>query len=112
VRAWGRFKDTVAVKSKDEGSLAGKAARGVIPWPVKGGKWKDVEKDEIEQFFRKAAPSEPGLAAVLKAERVRWHPDKMQQRFGANRLDDETVRTITAVFQVVDRLWTDTKDQR
>jgi hypothetical protein len=102
---WEKFTEIIAIKSKEEGSLAGKASRGVIPWPVETGSWKDATKEDFEDFFRNAPPSESDWAGVLKSERVRWHPDKMQQRFGANKLDDETVRTITAVFQVIDRLY-------
>ena len=102
--AWTRFGEVMASKSKEERSLEGKAARGVIPWPVEDGKWKHVGKEDVEEFFEKAVPDGES-ATVLKIERVRWHPDKMQQRFGANKLDEETIRTVTAVFQVVDRLW-------
>jgi hypothetical protein len=112
VSGWEHFKEVLVVKSKEEGSLEGKAARGIIPWPVESGKWKHIVKEDVEEFFNKAVPAEADLMGVLKAERVRWHPDKMQQRFGANKLDEETVRTITAVFQVVDRLWTDLREKK
>lgn len=102
---WEKFTEVVARKSKEEGSLAGKASRGIIPWPVETGSWKDATKEDFEDFFRNSPPSESDWAGVLKSERVRWHPDKMQQRFGANKLDEETVRTITAAFQVIDRLY-------
>jgi hypothetical protein len=112
IEGWERFKEVVAVKSKEEDSLEGKAGRGIIPWPVENGKWKHTKKEDVEDFFRNAVPTDADLSTVLKAERVRWHPDKMQQRFGANKLDEETVRTITAVFQVVDRLWTDMREKK
>lgn len=103
--------EVVATRSNEEGSLAGKAGRGIIPWPVESGRWKDAEREDIEDFFRNAPPVDDVLT-VLKAERVRWHPDKMQQRFGKNKLDDDTVKTITAAFQVVDRLWTDMQSRK
>lgn len=102
---WEKFTETLATKSRDEGALAGKASRGIIPWPVETGSWKNATKEDFEDFLRNAPPSESDWAGVLKTERVRWHPDKMQQRFGANKLDEETVRTITAAFQVIDRLY-------
>jgi hypothetical protein len=40
---------------------------------------------------------------ALKVERVRWHPDKVQQRFGGT-VDEGTMKVITGVFQVVDSL--------
>ncbi|KAF2434502.1 hypothetical protein EJ08DRAFT_551676, partial [Tothia fuscella] len=110
--SWEKFTSTVAIKSHEEGCLSGKAGRGIIPWPVESGRWKDATKEDVENFFRSAPPIDSDLAAILKVERVRWHPDKMQQRFGKNKLDEETVKTITAVFQVVDRLWGEMKGKR
>ena len=112
VKGWERFTEVLSTKSKEEGALEGKAGRGIIPWPVESGKWKDVEKEDVEQFFEKAVPADTEKMAILKTERVRWHPDKMQQRFGVNRLDEETVRKITAVFQVVDRLWGELREKK
>ena len=81
-----------------------------ISWPVESGKWQDVEKDAVEAFFRHGAGLEGViLGEVLKRERVRWHPDKMQQRAGSGGVDDETMKAVTAVFQVVDRLWGETR---
>lgn len=102
---WEKFSELLVTKSKEEGTLAGKASRGIIPWPVETGSWKNATKEDFEDFFRNAPPSESNWPSVLKTERVRWHPDKMQQRFGANKLDEETVRAITAAFQVIDRLY-------
>jgi len=82
--------------------------RDLIPWPVTSGLAKDINRDQIERFFlRGKAPArstDDAAAALLKTERVRWHPDKMQQRFGQH-VDGETMALITAVFQVVDGLW-------
>jgi hypothetical protein len=47
----------------------------------------------------------------LKEERVRWHPDKIQQRLGG-RVDEAVMRDVTAVFQIVDKLWTDTRSKQ
>ncbi|KAL9099249.1 MAG: hypothetical protein Q9163_005228 [Psora crenata] len=84
-----------------------------IPWPVKSGRWEDVAKEEVEAFYRHAPQTTGGpdvdLLDVLKKERVRWHPDKMQQRAGSDGLDAETMKRVTAVFQVVDRLWGEVK---
>jgi len=85
-----------------------------ISWPVESGSWKDVGKEEVERFFRKAPQAAGGeggkevdLGEVLKKERVRWHPDKMMQRAGSVGIDEGTMKVVTAVFQVVDRLWND-----
>ena len=81
-----------------------------ISWPVESGKWQDVEKEAVEAFFRHGAGLEGvDLGELLKRERVRWHPDKMQQRAGSGGIDNENMKAVTAVFQVVDRLWGETR---
>jgi hypothetical protein len=79
-------------------------ARDWIPWPVGSGKMKHVSKEEIEHFLRASNSWKADPAALLKVERVRWHPDKMQQRFGQH-IDVDTMSSVTAVFQIIDRLW-------
>lgn len=103
----------------------------MIPWPVESGRIRDIGKDAIESFFHQCSGSSSSateahtrqahLLGILKLERVRWHPDKMQQRLGLGGLastaragpsDDEddrerTMKAVTAVFQVVDRMWSE-----
>ncbi|KAK0623407.1 hypothetical protein B0T14DRAFT_516157 [Immersiella caudata] len=68
--------------------------------------------EEVRAFFVGGlALEEVGereFAARLKEERVRWHPDKMQQRLGG-KVDPEVMKDITTIFQVVDALWNDTR---
>jgi hypothetical protein len=78
--------------------------RQLIPWPVASGEWKDVSKEEVDHFFENSIAQKDSPSTLLKVERVRWHPDKMQQRFGQH-IDAETIKSVTAVFQVVDDLW-------
>lgn len=102
-----------ALKSRKLDDLSGgdaedahSRARKLIPWPTVTGRWKDVSKEDTEAFFRHAPGDRKGdLYTVLKAERVRWHPDKMMQRFGGTGIDQDTMKTVTAVFQVVDHMW-------
>jgi hypothetical protein len=87
--------------------------RNKIAWPVESGKRKDLKPEEIEDFIRKGTEksqaghesSRDALAAALKVERVRWHPDKMQQRYGFMEIDETTMRGVTATFQVFDNIW-------
>ncbi|EMD63823.1 hypothetical protein COCSADRAFT_37572 [Bipolaris sorokiniana ND90Pr] len=79
-------------------------ARDLIPWPVVSGQAKHVSKDEIERFLRTSKSWREDSVALLKAERVRWHPDKMQQRF-REHMDADTMKLVTAVFQIIDQLW-------
>lgn len=98
-----------------------------IPWPVERAKESEEKdgKNQEEAFAKKVRAffsggpqdddqyddsekheptTEKSLLARLRDERVRWHPDKMQQRLGGS-IDAVVMRDITAIFQVVDRLW-------
>jgi hypothetical protein len=90
---------------------SGESPRNMLPWPVASGNAKHVEKDEIERFLKTSPAWKEDASAMLKVERVRWHPDKMQQRFGQH-IDPDTVKLVTAVFQVVDRLWNERNGHR
>ena len=95
----------------DAGTNPVEAIRKRIPWPVLSGMRRDVNQAEVERFF-KHAPESSGAeydANLLKLERVRWHPDKVQQKAGSSTVDEETMRTITAVFQIIDQLWSNTR---
>ncbi|TKA81289.1 hypothetical protein B0A55_02858 [Friedmanniomyces simplex] len=74
-----------------------------VPWPVLAS--KPVIRANIEDFMRHApADDERTKLQSLKAERVRWHPDKVQQRL-AGAEDEGTMKLVTGVFQVVDALF-------
>ncbi|KAI1074376.1 hypothetical protein F5B20DRAFT_442058 [Whalleya microplaca] len=96
VEAWGKW----------DGGVEG------LAWPVASGRRKDVSADAVRDFFVMGVdPLEVGEAefvARLKEERVRWHPDKIQQRLGG-KVDEAVMRDVTAVFQIVDKLWSDTR---
>lgn len=81
-----------------------------MSWPVSSGRREDVEPDAVRDFFVNGLdPVEMGekeFLARLKEERVRWHPDKIQQRLG-DKFDDAVQRDVTAVFQIIDKLWSD-----
>jgi hypothetical protein len=93
--------------------------RNKIVWPVESGKRKDVSPQQIERFMLETAKSltasdQPGdepnrLLSNFKIERVRWHPDKVQQRFGSLDIDEGTLKGVTEVFQVMDRLYNERK---
>jgi hypothetical protein len=78
-----------------------------IPWPTLQN--RPATRPNIEAFMRHAPlasggdKSSAGRLQALKIERVRWHPDKVQQRF-AGAVDEGTMKVVTGVFQVVDSL--------
>lgn len=89
-----------------------KEGKKKIFWPVESGKMGDVRTGEVEKFFRGVAGTEGvDIGDVLKKERVRWHPDKMQQRAGDVGVDGGTMKVVTAVFQAVDRLWSEIRER-
>ncbi|EKV04039.1 Reticulocyte-binding protein 2 like a [Penicillium digitatum] len=93
-----------------EGS-APKPLRNLIFWPVRSGKRGDVRPQAVEEFMRHVpAPAE--LIGTLKVERIRWHPDKIQHRYGALGIDDVVMRGVTEVFQIVDRLWNEERERQ
>ena len=91
--------------------------RNKIAWPVETGKRQDVTREEIENFVRKGTANVEGTAGTdhfmnaIKSERVRWHPDKIQQRFGFMKVDEDTLKAVTAVFQVFDAIWNETRQR-
>ncbi len=103
---------------KSWGDLAdhSKSSAARIPWPVWEGSKEDISKEEIEAFFlngpTSGKPDQGDLLRTLKAERVRWHPDKMQQRLGGHGVDELKMRAITAVFQIIDRMWSELRDSK
>ncbi|KAH9866577.1 hypothetical protein J1614_008268 [Plenodomus biglobosus] len=97
---WDKLKNATKTPSQE----ADPQVRDLIPWPVLSGKAKHVAKDEIERFLQGTQAWKHDPTAVLKIERLRWHPDKMQHRFGQH-VEVDTMKLVTAVFQVVDRLW-------
>ena len=115
-RKRGRWKQAweAYVEAWDESGAHKAMERDKIRWPVESGRWKDVNKDEVERFFRcgpaGAGDFQASLAAILKRERVNWHPDRWQQRAGPAGMDEKTMKLVTAVFQVVDRMWSQSKE--
>lgn len=88
--------------------------RNKIAWPVESGSRKDIVRDEIERFVRKGISNSESkedesiaFANAIKVERVRWHPDKIQQRYGSLEIDEGTLKGVTAVFQIFDAIWND-----
>ncbi|KAI5781145.1 hypothetical protein EDC01DRAFT_244410 [Geopyxis carbonaria] len=77
-----------------------------IPWPVHSGDIQDINKQSVEEFILTArCGGDDQFLDTIKLERIRWHPDKAQQRWGNEGLSDEQMKAITTVFQTIDKLW-------
>ncbi|RFU29184.1 hypothetical protein B7463_g7163, partial [Scytalidium lignicola] len=98
------------------GGRSGRVTVAAIPWPVESGDYRDVKAGEVERFFlygpSGGQPTETQLNKVLKLERVRWHPDKIQQKLGGQDVDEAVIQRVTAVFQIIDRLWSELRDKK
>lgn len=92
-----------------EKQAAAQPLRNIILWPVRSGKRADVGPAAVEEFLRHAP--EAVLMNTLKKERIRWHPDKIQHRYGALGIDDVVMRSVTEVFQIIDRMWTEKRER-
>ncbi|EFX00219.1 hypothetical protein CMQ_7221 [Grosmannia clavigera kw1407] len=87
-----------------------------IPWPVvlDGGTNRPTGEElakEAGAFFSCSQDDDDAALRQLRDERVRWHPDKIQQRLGGS-VDAAVMRDVTAVFQVVDKLWAEARTRR
>ncbi|KAF3770138.1 hypothetical protein M406DRAFT_221821, partial [Cryphonectria parasitica EP155] len=85
-----------------------------IPWPTETGSRKELSEKGIRSFFVRGLDlrgfGSRAFSAKLKEQRVRWHPDKMQQRLGGKDMVEKSVMAdITMIFQVIDTLWDDTR---
>ena len=98
--AWDKLKhDVLAQPDNKDRSFSSND----MPWPTAIG--KPVNKANTEDFMRNAPRDQAHpLSSILKRERVRWHPDKVQQLF-AGHIDDDTMKRVTSVFQVIDELY-------
>lgn len=105
-KVFGANESTDAAGSSSSSSLA-----NLLFWPVQSGKRRDVSPDAVREFMRRAPPS-ADLLLTLKTERVRWHPDKMQHRYGAQGIEDAVMRSVTEVFQIVDRMWNEERERK
>ncbi|CAI7602408.1 unnamed protein product [Penicillium glandicola] len=108
---WAEYLESWESISKAVEGSGRKPLRNLIFWPVRSGKRGDVRPQAVEEFMRHAPPPAE-LLGTLKAERIRWHPDKIQQRYGVLGIDDVVMRSVTEVFQIVDRLWNEERERQ
>ncbi|GLB06785.1 hypothetical protein AtubIFM57258_002102 [Aspergillus tubingensis] len=119
---WGRY---CACWGELDGVVKGGSEGGrfeeVVFWPVESGERRDVGRKEVEEFMRECArvvdeedmdkdgdrDGGGGLLGLLKTERVRWHPDKIQHRYGKLGIDERVLKSVTEVFQIVDQMWSE-----
>ena len=80
---------------------ASNAAHSVnsIPWPALPN--QEVKASTVQAFMRFAATTNAEFTVkALKTERLHWHPDKIQQRFGV-KSGSEIMARVNEVFDTV-----------
>ena len=119
LQRWANLQELIEEKLKDSPDAQQIYLRNEIAWPVESGKRDDLLPGNIEEFVLNGTKNasadldrETALLSALKVERIRWHPDKIQQRFGSLGIDEKTIKGVTAVFQVIDRMWSESKEQK
>lgn len=118
LQSWDRLNSPSTVTPSDNADGEKLHLRNLICWPVESGKRSDISRDAVENFIRHA-PADTGagknsdvsIANILKMERVRWHPDKIQQRYGALGIEEPVMQSVTEVFQILDHLWNEEKEK-
>ncbi|KAH8673644.1 hypothetical protein BX600DRAFT_455859 [Xylariales sp. PMI_506] len=108
-KSWkSKFEDYVAAWGNWSGTLDG------MCWPIASGDRQDLNNENVRDFLVNGLDpieiGEKAFIARLKDERVRWHPDKIQQRLG-DKFDDSVRRDVTAVFQIIDKIWSDARSK-
>ena len=116
LRRWEELRALAVVGLKGKTDDEQLFLRNKIAWPVETGQSKAVTREEIERFVsmgtsrNNVVEGTDSFANAIKIERVRWHPDKIQQRYGFMEIDENTLKGVTAVFQVFDTIWNELRD--
>ena len=105
-QAWSTYQEKWQNLKTDDTAIA-------IPWPVISGNMQTVSRENIKDFFLNCTTLREGETrmGLLKAERFRWHPDKIQHRFGGDNVDTDTLALVTSVFQTIDELMAQEKEK-
>lgn len=109
-------------KKTEEGAFAGYNTRwkdwdgsqAAIPWPTDNGSPQEITEKSVRSFFLRGldlkAIGTREFNAQLKEHRVRWHPDKFEQRMGGrSKVEESVLADVTMIFQVIDTLYNDTR---
>ncbi|KAK4983458.1 hypothetical protein LTR66_008824 [Elasticomyces elasticus] len=86
-----------------------------IPWPTQAGTFNGVDEASVKDFYQNANEAVKKLpemltrGGLLKAERFRWHPDKIRHKFGGDKVDDETMKAVNMVSQTINALLEENK---
>lgn len=118
LQSWDRLNAHSTATSSDGVDGEKLHLRNLICWPVQSGKRSDISREAVENFIRHAPgdtsvgkKDDVNITNIMKMERVRWHPDKIQQRYGALGIEEPVMKSVTEVFQILDHLWNVEKEK-
>ncbi|KAI0131650.1 hypothetical protein F4776DRAFT_152567 [Hypoxylon sp. NC0597] len=88
-----------------------------MPWPVKSGLRSDVNEANVRLFFAKAPPEElvktgDKRLKLINAENMRWHTDKVMQRFGPDAVDGAAKGVLGIIAKVMIKLRQEAQKER
>ncbi|OTA95821.1 hypothetical protein M434DRAFT_393464 [Hypoxylon sp. CO27-5] len=88
-----------------------------MPWPVKSGLQSDVNEANVRLFFAKAPPEELVKLGdkrwkFINAENLRWHTDKVMQRFGPDAVDGDAKNALSIIAKVMIALRQDAQKEK
>ena len=79
-----------------------------LPWPVRDGRWQDVNERNVEDFFRHAQDgvhdASGSLLMLLRLQAMRWHEDRLRRVFPRMAEREDVMALTTMVMQVVNRM--------
>ena len=89
-----------------------------VPWPVKSGRWEDVNRSSVRYFFRKAVPIHLAdhqgeeMYRTVCNENKRWHTDKITSKFGPEILKGQYGDAMNMIAKLMVQMRTEAKMER
>lgn len=82
--------------------------RESVPWPVKSGRWQDVNEANVRAFLRQApdgvASNPRRFRSLLRRQALRWHEDRLRHWFPRIAGNSAALELATTVMQVINGL--------
>ena len=112
-QSWDTYERDWANMSRINTTEIDEDVKDSVPWPVKSGKWRDVNPDNVTKFLQHAPDgvfdNRSRLRSLLRRQAVRWHEDKIRQFFPRIAGARETLRLTVVVMQTINAMVDDLK---
>ena len=83
--------------------ISGEGMAEQIRFPVHSGDAEDVTEQAVEEFLHEALQRQIDKMSFLKKERLRWHPDKIDQRFNGLQGAEKVKEMAGMIIQQINR---------